>query len=138
MGECNSFHTETGEPRCWGTREKDECSCGGDRARCDFYPEVRAEGDFISRKAAIIGLAATSLLPHQIDEAADALQLVPAADVVEVRHGRWTFDDFDGDGWDYQCSECGGYSKGSYDYCYHCGAKMDRWKMEGGQDNEPA
>lgn len=58
----------------------------------------------------------------------------PAADVVEVRHGRWIFDDFDGDGWDYQCSECGGYSKGSYDYCYHCGAKMDRWKMDGGQN----
>ena len=59
----------------------------------------------------------------------------PAADVVEVRHGRWTFDDFDGDGWDYQCSECGGYSKGSYDYCYHCGAKMDRWKTDGGHDD---
>lgn len=26
---------------CWGTRERDECSCGGDRTRCDFYPEVR-------------------------------------------------------------------------------------------------
>ncbi len=27
--------------RCNGTREQDECSCGGDRAKCDFYPEVR-------------------------------------------------------------------------------------------------
>lgn len=26
---------------CWGTRERDECSCGGDRTKCDFYPEVR-------------------------------------------------------------------------------------------------
>lgn len=26
---------------CWGTRECDECSCGGDRTKCDFYPEVR-------------------------------------------------------------------------------------------------
>lgn len=41
MVKCSSYHTETGAPRCWGTREKDECSCGGDRARCDFYPEVR-------------------------------------------------------------------------------------------------
>ena len=27
--------------KCNGTRERDECSCGGDRAKCDFYPEVR-------------------------------------------------------------------------------------------------
>lgn len=26
---------------CWGTRERDECSCGGNRTKCDFYPEVR-------------------------------------------------------------------------------------------------
>lgn len=27
--------------RCFGTKERDECSCGGDRSKCDFYPEVR-------------------------------------------------------------------------------------------------
>lgn len=27
--------------RCNGTRERDGCSCGGDRTKCDFYPEVR-------------------------------------------------------------------------------------------------
>lgn len=27
--------------RCNGTRERDECSCGGDRTKCDFYPYVR-------------------------------------------------------------------------------------------------
>lgn len=26
---------------CWGTKERDQCSCGGDRTKCDFYPEVR-------------------------------------------------------------------------------------------------
>ena len=26
---------------CNGTKEKDECRCGGDPAKCDFYPEVR-------------------------------------------------------------------------------------------------
>lgn len=25
---------------CNGTRERDECLCGGDRTKCDFYPEV--------------------------------------------------------------------------------------------------
>lgn len=28
-------------PECWGTKERDVCSCGGDRTRCDFYPKVR-------------------------------------------------------------------------------------------------
>lgn len=26
---------------CWGTRERDRCSCGGDESKCDFYPEKR-------------------------------------------------------------------------------------------------
>ncbi len=39
--------------KCNGTRERDECSCGGDRTKCDFYPEVREKavpkfGEWIS------------------------------------------------------------------------------------------
>ena len=59
MKKCDSYHLRptirytyhplTGQPIahdvevgvCWGTKECDECSCGGDRAKCDFYPEVR-------------------------------------------------------------------------------------------------
>lgn len=26
---------------CWGTKECEECSCGGDKTKCSFYPEVR-------------------------------------------------------------------------------------------------
>ena len=26
---------------CFGTKERDKCSCGGDRTKCDFYPEIR-------------------------------------------------------------------------------------------------
>lgn len=36
-----SWPISTTEPRCNGTREQDICSCGGDRTKCDFYPEVR-------------------------------------------------------------------------------------------------
>ncbi len=59
MKKCNSYHiteekyytygTFTGAKtphyrkvgECWGTRECDRCYCGGDRTKCDFYPEVR-------------------------------------------------------------------------------------------------
>jgi hypothetical protein len=56
--KCDCYHIQTekrhtyhitGEPIyydaevsvCWGTKERDRCSCGGDRIKCDFYPEVR-------------------------------------------------------------------------------------------------
>ena len=49
----------------------------------------------------------------------------PAADVQEVRHGKW---DFDGIGW--TCSECGEYTlkarvQKCSKFCPECGAKMD-------------
>lgn len=31
------FHWHDGY--CWGTREMDFCSCGGDKGKCDFYPK---------------------------------------------------------------------------------------------------
>lgn len=27
--------------RCNGTKERDVCSCKGDKTKCDFYPEIR-------------------------------------------------------------------------------------------------
>lgn len=53
----------------------------------------------------------------------EAIEAIPAADVVEVRHGRWIED-----GNNQYCSECGEeHSWIDYraDYCDVCGAKMD-------------
>ena len=44
-----TYHPVSGRPIghdisvgvCNGTRERDECSCDGDRTKCDFYPKVR-------------------------------------------------------------------------------------------------
>ena len=50
-----------------------------------------------------------------------------AADVVEVKHGRWDarlMTDI-GAYWVYWCSECNNFSYFKYDYCPNCGAKMD-------------
>ena len=30
-----------GQPHCMGTKEIEECSCGGDMRKCNFYPELR-------------------------------------------------------------------------------------------------
>ncbi len=60
------------------------------------------------------------------------LDSIPAADVEEVKHGRWIKR-----GQDIFCSECGGESKYTWhgsssfsNYCPSCGAKMD-----GGKEN---
>ena len=47
--------------------------------------------------------------------------LVPAADVAEVVHGRWILHD---DGV-FTCSECGNAESNDRYYCRLCGAKMD-------------
>lgn len=75
-----------------------------------------------------------------------ALRKIPAADVAPVRHGRWiekrwsTEDDWGVINWhSLTCSACdheertNGLSPNSiykYDYCPHCGAKMDGTKNE--------
>ena len=59
MSKCDCFQTQeklqylykpfTGEPFplyvtvgiCYGTKERDGCTCTGDRSKCNFYPEVR-------------------------------------------------------------------------------------------------
>ena len=30
---------------CWGTKEKEECDCGGDKTKCTFYPEKREKAN---------------------------------------------------------------------------------------------
>lgn len=39
MKKCSCWHCGT----CWGTKEREECSCNGDEYKCDFYPEKRKE-----------------------------------------------------------------------------------------------
>ena len=63
----------------------------------------------------------------------DALQTIPAADVVPVRHGHWINENFYT-----HCSACGKmaiYDKYGQevesDYCPHCGAKMDGGDLNG-------
>ena len=70
------------------------------------------------------------------DNAAKMVELLPAADVAAVKHGKWEFPIFtdSDDGLDprVKCSECGGIEAAfaRWNYCPHCGAKMD---LEGSQ-----
>lgn len=69
--------------------------------------------------------------PFRRQEAFDELNSIPSADVAEVRHGMWLWELAD-NGWaNHICSECN-YTKNTdihvvmdYEYCPHCGARMD-------------
>ena len=57
-------------------------------------------------------------------------QKLIAADVQEVRHGKWIYVDGVLDWAYYKCSECGYIEKFGddtcfYNYCHKCGAKMN-------------
>jgi hypothetical protein len=61
---------------------------------------------------------------HGADLALFAIDDIPTADVVEVRHGEWTksnpYNRF------MNCSVCGfGQDHTTFKYCPNCGAKMD-------------
>lgn len=35
---------------CNGTKEREECHCGGNRRYCDFYPEVREKANNLNQE----------------------------------------------------------------------------------------
>ena len=60
------------------------------------------------------------------------VNLIPSADVVPVRHGKWdAYDRYSQWIMHYKCSECNAVADDSYKYCPYCGAKMD-----GGTEDE--
>lgn len=90
--------------------------------------------DCISREAALTELQNPELF-NVSPRFLQILRDIPAADVAEVRHGRWFRDE---DNWNslttFQCSVCGeeycfecdeDILTLNYNYCPNCGAKMD-------------
>ena len=69
-----------------------------------------------------------------INSVLEKLREFPAADVAEVRHGKWIQPHWKNSNYCCNCSECGGEAmhkeyqwdkNGIYPLCPHCGAKMD-------------
>ena len=95
--------------------------------------------EYIERKRAIVDACnSLELYPSEYAELENALNRIPAADVVEVLHGQW---DGEGDGYAdgeividvWYCSECGYCIDDGTDdpnilpnYCPNCGALMDK------------
>lgn len=43
MRECDAYWVIGDHGACSGTKEVEQCNCGGDVTRCDFYPEKKWE-----------------------------------------------------------------------------------------------
>ena len=85
-----------------------------------------AEKEYIERNALIEAWERECAEATDFFDAFDfALEDVPVADVVEVKHGKWIHDYNNV----YGCSECLGREtmspKKLKNYCPNCGAKMD-------------
>lgn len=67
---------------------------------------------------------------HTADLMLTELEEAPAADVAPVVHSKWIFND---EWWEFRCTNCQGAfgNVKKYNYCPHCGAKMDGGKKCG-------
>ena len=92
---------------------------------CDAWDECRSletckECEDRPEKFMRMSMCTALKYTRKLIEAGYAQQ--PTADVVEVRHGYW----IDGKCGHYKiCSECKQIADFDFDYCPHCGAKMD-------------
>lgn len=91
-------------------------------------------GEYVSRTAALQAVGDIHPLDYNGQGIVERIKAIPAADVVEVRHGRWITKYVDGSWRGDTCSVCNKDTHyvrfaPEYDYCPNCGAKMD-----GGQE----
>lgn len=97
--------------------------------------------DYIDRAALGIGLCNRDVFENKgyadgWNAAVKILKEAPAADVAEVRHGKWLLErEPNGEPYCFHCSVCDSDFhhigiKTAFDYCPNCGAKMD-----GGNNN---
>ena len=86
--------------------------------------------EYIERSAVMPAIEmAVELYNSEYNDIEHNINAIPAADVVEVVHGRWISDEADVL---FHCSECEAQISTSWDYddlrwnyCPNCGAKMD-------------
>jgi hypothetical protein len=103
--------------------------------------------EYIDREVAIKSIKndLPNIVNYRKADAIECLETLPAADVAEIRHGRWLsayeqalklgitdkfmLEQAKNDKWWKFCHFCEQSSKGGSNYCPNCGAKMDGKKV---------
>lgn len=58
--KCSCLHEEYGKQVCYGTKEREECSCEGDENKCNFYPEKKADRPYVFTELSNKGITVTA------------------------------------------------------------------------------
>ena len=79
--------------------------------------------EYIKREAALMKLMQDGCSAKNLQSISD----MPAADVAEVVHGRWIWNEEGEIDWEqfYRCSNCGDKEYWESNFCPNCGVKMD-------------
>ena len=83
-------------------------------------------------RAVVAAMAIEEKYGIPLGDLVDTFSDIPAADVAEVRHGRWIEQEKYTFGVMYDCSICDNLildNGHSWNYCPNCGAKMDKEKV---------
>lgn len=139
MAKCDCYFQHGLKFLCYGTKEMEECSCGGDKSKCDFYPEKRQQKPKAKRQIVDVQEAKTFIDANWPNDPLlkqivfNLLDKLPKVDAVEVVHGR--FEEWwppkhmilTGEDMLYWCSVCDAKYADveGYRYCPHCGNPMD-------------
>ena len=132
MAKCDCYFQHGLKFLCYGTKEMEECSCGGDKSKCDFYPEKRQQKLKAKRQIVDVQEAKNFIDANWPNDPLlkqivfNLLDKLPKVDTVEVVHSSWILND-DGSG---TCKNCHRTTKNCWDYdswmnyCPKCGADM--------------
>ena len=94
--------------------------------------------EYIKREAVIEAIMSEPPDAHYPQWYVDKIKSIPAADVAEVRHGKWIQPHWKNSNYCCNCSECGREAmhadyqwdkNGIYPLCSNCGAKMDKEQL---------
>ena len=94
--------------------------------------------EYIKREAVIEAIISEPPDAHYPQWYVDKIKSIPAADVAEVRHGKWIQPHWKNSNYCCNCSECGREAmhadyqwdkNGIYPLCSNCGAKMDKEQL---------
>ena len=154
MKKCHCYHTQkklkygyhpiTGSPIpydievgvCWGTQECDECTCDGDKTKCNFYANVRQEAKEELQKNTSLIDAINHFkhgVSHDIFSEPITTYAEMAIEALEkqipkepfIWENRYYYSPTPNDDWGYQCPCCGNQD---IDYPQHhctCGQALD-------------
>ena len=155
---CNCYHeTDRFKPysdgECWGTKEKDPCNCGGDKSRCEYYPEKpsltcgNTEPIPDLEKVLCVDNSNPTITPivdiHKIiDDAMEKkdravhILILPTSTSVNVtpysnENSRWIDNGLNG----YECPECHGINDWASLYCPICGATVAKPEVKNNGKN---